>query len=86
MCASRAAVGLIRLYQRTVSRLLPGVCRFQPTCSQYAVEALQRYGFWRGGWLALRRLSRCHPWNPGGYDPVPERQPAPAADDETKHA
>ena len=65
-------VGLIRLYQRTLSRLLPSVCRFQPTCSEYAVEALQRYGVWRGGWLALRRLGHCHPWHPGGEDPVPE--------------
>jgi uncharacterized protein len=66
-------VGLIRLYQRTLSRLLPGVCRFQPSCSQYAVEALQAYGLGRGGWLALRRLSHCHPFHPGGYDTVPPR-------------
>jgi uncharacterized protein len=71
MGASRGAVWLIRLYQRTLSRLLPNVCRFQPSCSQYAVEAYQRYGFWRGSWLALRRILRCHPFNPGGSDPVP---------------
>jgi putative membrane protein insertion efficiency factor len=64
-------IGLIRLYRRTLSRLLPGVCRFQPSCSQYAIEALQGHGLWRGSWLALRRLARCHPFHPGGYDPVP---------------
>lgn len=66
-----ALVGLIRLYQRTLSRLLPGVCRFRPSCSEYAVEALQRHGPWRGSGLALRRLARCHPFHPGGDDPVP---------------
>jgi putative membrane protein insertion efficiency factor len=71
-------IGLIRLYRRTVSRLLPGVCRFRPSCSQYAIEALQGYGLWRGGWLALRRLARCHPFHPGGDDPVP---PRPGSDD-----
>lgn len=85
MGASRAAVWLIRLYQRTLSRVLPNVCRFQPSCSQYAVEAYQRHGFWRGSWLAGRRLSRCHPFNPGGYDPVPPRPtPAPSAGDGAK--
>ena len=67
-----ALIGLIRLYQRTLSRLLPNVCRFQPSCSEYAVEALQRHGLWRGSRLALRRLAHCHPWHPGGDDPVPE--------------
>ncbi len=69
--ASRCLVGLVRLYQRTLSRLLPSTCRFQPSCSQYAVEALERHGFWRGLGLSLRRLLRCHPFHPGGYDPVP---------------
>lgn len=64
------ALALIRLYQRTVSRVLPPACRFYPTCSQYAYEAIERYGLRRGGWLALGRLSRCHPFHPGGYDPV----------------
>jgi putative membrane protein insertion efficiency factor len=64
-------VGLIRLYQRTFSRWLPGVCRFRPSCSDYALEALRVHGLVRGGWLALRRLFRCHPFNPGGDDPVP---------------
>ncbi len=65
------AAALIRLYQR-FSRLTPGVCRFYPTCSCYAHTAILRFGFFRGGWLALKRLLRCHPWNPGGIDPVPE--------------
>ena len=68
---ARAAVWLIRLYQRTLSRVLPSTCRFTPSCSQYAVEALQQHGFWRGSWLALKRLARCHPFHPGGADPVP---------------
>jgi len=75
MGVSHGAVWLIRLYQRTLSRVLPNVCRFQPTCSQYAVEAYERHGFWRGSWLALRRLLRCHPFNPGGPDPVPGEEP-----------
>jgi putative membrane protein insertion efficiency factor len=63
---------LIRLYQWTVSPLLGPACRFHPSCSQYALEALLRFGVLRGGALALKRLARCHPWNPGGFDPVPE--------------
>ncbi|MEN9207491.1 MAG: membrane protein insertion efficiency factor YidD [Gloeomargarita sp. GMQP_bins_120] len=63
----------IRAYQRWISPLKPPSCRFYPTCSVYAYEAVQRFGPWRGGWLALRRLLRCHPWSPGGYDPVPEK-------------
>ena len=65
-------LGLIRLYQCTLSPLLPPACRFEPSCSQYAYEAITRYGAWRGGGLALKRLARCQPFHPGGYDPVPD--------------
>ena len=61
---------LIRGYQLMISPLLPPSCRFQPSCSAYALEAVQRFGAVKGGWLATRRICRCHPWNPGGYDPV----------------
>lgn len=62
----------IRLYQLTIARLLPpGTCRFYPTCSVYSYEAIRRYGAWRGSILAARRLARCHPFHPGGLDPVP---------------
>ena len=59
------------VYQRVVSPFLPRRCRFVPSCSEYARQAILRYGPLRGGWLALRRLVRCGPWHPGGYDPVP---------------
>jgi len=65
------AVGLIKLYQNTLSRVLPPSCRFQPTCSHYGVEAIEKYGFIKGGWLTTKRVCRCHPFTPGGYDPVP---------------
>ena len=65
------AAFLIRLYQWTVSPLLGPACRFHPSCSQYAREALLRFGVLRGSVLALKRLARCHPWHPGGFDPVP---------------
>jgi len=64
-------LGLIRLYQWTISPLLPPACRFVPTCSAYGFDAIERHGVWLGGWLALRRLLRCHPFTAGGYDPVP---------------
>ena len=65
-------VGLIRLYQWTLSPFLGSNCRYSPTCSHYAVEAIRTHGVLRGLGLALRRVGRCHPWHPGGYDPVPE--------------
>ena len=64
-------VALIRGYQRVLSPALPPSCRFHPSCSQYALEAVSRYGALRGVWLAARRLARCHPFHPGGFDPVP---------------
>ncbi len=60
----------IRAYQLTLSRLLPPACRFWPSCSTYSYEAIDRYGFRHGMWMTIRRLARCHPFNPGGYDPV----------------
>ncbi|NOT08532.1 MAG: membrane protein insertion efficiency factor YidD [Gemmatimonadales bacterium] len=62
---------LIRGYQRVLSPALPPSCRFRPTCSQYTLEAVERYGVLRGGWMGARRIARCHPFNPGGFDPVP---------------
>ncbi|MCL6475803.1 MAG: membrane protein insertion efficiency factor YidD [Firmicutes bacterium] len=69
----RALVGVIRLYQR-VSRFTPPVCRFTPTCSEYTAQAILEHGVIRGLWLGVRRILRCHPFSPGGYDPVPPRQ------------
>jgi len=69
--ASRLLILPIRVWQGTFSRILPPSCRFAPSCSHYAVEALSRHGPLKGGWLAVRRISRCHPWGPSGYDPVP---------------
>lgn len=62
---------LVRAYQLVLSPLFGKNCRFHPSCSAYAVEAIQKYGSLRGGWMALRRILRCHPWHPGGCDPVP---------------
>ena len=62
---------LIRFYQLAISPLTPPSCRFAPTCSAYAAQAITKYGPWRGGQLALRRFGRCHPWGGHGYDPVP---------------
>ena len=67
----RAALALVRFYRKGISPLLPPSCRYTPTCSEYAIIALQRYGFLKGSWLAIKRIGRCHPWKPGGYDPVP---------------
>jgi putative membrane protein insertion efficiency factor len=62
---------VIKIWQRTFSQVLPPSCRFTPSCSQYGVEAIQKYGAFKGGWLTIKRIGRCHPFNPGGYDPVP---------------
>lgn len=62
---------LVRTYQIVLAPLLPVSCRYYPSCSTYAIEALDRHGAFRGGWLTLRRLARCNPFRPGGYDPVP---------------
>ncbi len=64
-------IGVVRGYQILLSPLLPASCRYYPSCSAYAIEALQRHGALRGGWLAARRIGRCHPFRPGGFDPVP---------------
>lgn len=69
LVAAKAFIAVIRLYQRT-ARWRPPVCRFTPTCSQYAVEAIEKYGVLRGGFRAVGRICRCHPFHPGGYDPV----------------
>lgn len=68
---ARAVLALLRLYRIAISPLRPPSCRYAPTCSEYAVVAIERFGALRGGWLALRRLLRCHPFHAGGYDPVP---------------
>jgi len=65
---------LIKIYQTLISPFTPASCRFQPTCSNYAKEALEKHGFVKGGWLALRRILSCHPWGRSGYDPVPEKE------------
>ena len=62
---------LIKLYQLLVSPLFPSSCRYTPTCSHYTLEALKKYGLFKGGWLGIKRISRCHPWGGSGYDPVP---------------
>lgn len=68
---TRAIVALVRVYRFLLSPWWGGHCRYTPSCSEYAVEALERHGAWKGAWLALRRVGRCHPWHHGGFDPVP---------------
>lgn len=67
----RILIAPIRAYQLTLSRIMPPSCRFIPSCSAYAITALERHGPVKGGWLATKRICRCHPWGPSGYDPVP---------------
>jgi len=62
---------LIKVYQVLISPLFPSSCRYSPTCSHYTLEALKKYGLFKGGWLGIKRISRCHPWGGSGYDPVP---------------
>lgn len=64
-------LGLVWIYRNAISPLIGANCRFQPTCSMYAEEALRKHGAFKGGWLAIRRIGRCHPWGGSGYDPVP---------------
>lgn len=64
-------IAFIRVYQGMISPLLPGSCRFVPTCSEYGVQALRKHGPWRGGWLTMKRFLSCHPWGGHGHDPVP---------------
>ncbi len=68
---ARLLAALVAAYRYGVSPLLGRNCRFHPSCAEYAEAALRRHGAWRGSWLALRRVARCHPWHPGGFDPVP---------------
>ncbi len=72
--AAKPLLGLVWLYRKGLSPLLGANCRFEPSCSAYAEEALREYGGFKGGWLTLRRISRCHPWGGSGYDPVPGKE------------
>jgi uncharacterized protein len=67
-------IGIIRFYQIVISPLKPPTCRFYPTCSHYGLEAIRRFGPLKGGWLTIKRILKCHPFHPGGFDPVPEKK------------
>lgn len=71
MIVRGATLFLLRFYKRFISPLLPPMCRFEPTCSVYTMQAVEKHGVLRGVWLGMKRLGRCHPFNPGGWDPVP---------------
>lgn len=71
---ARLLIAAVEAYRQMISPLRPPSCRFTPTCSQYAVDALTAYGVWRGGWLTVVRLGKCGPWHRGGWDPIPDRQ------------
>lgn len=70
----RLLIGMIKLYRKFISPLKPPTCRFYPTCSSYALEAIEKFGPFKGGYLAIRRILKCHPFNVGGYDPVPNKE------------
>lgn len=76
---ARILIGVVRLYQLAVSPWMPGACRYTPTCSSYAIDAIDGHGPVRGSWLAMKRLARCHPWGGYGYDPVPSTSGVPTA-------
>ena len=73
---AKLILGLIQFYRYAISPLIPPRCRYTPTCSQYALEAVSKYGAIKGGWLAFKRIIRCHPWGGHGHDPVPYNQPS----------
>ncbi len=70
----RLAIGVVRFYQYAISPLTGGSCRFYPSCSEYSVQAIREWGVMKGGWMALKRISKCHPWGGRGVDPVPKRE------------
>ena len=69
----KIVIGMIKIYQKVISPLTPPSCRFYPTCSHYGIEAVEKHGALKGSWLAVRRISKCHPFHEGGFDPVPEK-------------
>lgn len=71
MILKKIAILFVKFYQAAISPLLPNSCRYTPTCSQYAIEAINKYGALKGSWMGLKRILRCHPWGGHGYDPVP---------------